>query len=198
MEKHAFSYVLSKQTYHSISDGHLWFLIFSRPPSNQFTRVQRCTCCFILLFLSMFLNIIYYDLSNDTKTTGALTLSFTSFYINPQQVWRKDVSFVWLWYWYVIDHHWCDCWSVCLDSESVSCAIVSESSIPSTAHVTNTSSSLQNQTTYTHVCRNLLFHRLDILPLLVKKMFNKRRRSKHWHSHFRGGASSLHMDCVWC
>ncbi|UJR06735.1 hypothetical protein I4U23_011024 [Adineta vaga] len=45
-EKSDFSYILSKKAYHSISDGHLWFSIFSRPPSNRFTRVQRCTCCF--------------------------------------------------------------------------------------------------------------------------------------------------------
>ncbi|CAF1293793.1 unnamed protein product, partial [Adineta steineri] len=44
-EKQEFSYVLSKKAYHSVSDGHLWFSIFSRPPSNKFTRVQRCTCC---------------------------------------------------------------------------------------------------------------------------------------------------------
>src|ERR1700733_5593961 len=58
IEKSQFSYLLSKKAYHSVSDGHLWFSIFSRPPSNKFTRVQRCTCCFVLLFLSMFLNIM--------------------------------------------------------------------------------------------------------------------------------------------
>ncbi|CAF4190333.1 unnamed protein product, partial [Adineta steineri] len=47
IEKQKFSYILSKKAYHSVSDGHLWFSIFSRPPSNQFTRVQRCTCCFV-------------------------------------------------------------------------------------------------------------------------------------------------------
>ncbi|CAF4235279.1 unnamed protein product, partial [Adineta steineri] len=41
IEKQAFSYMVSKNAYHSVSDGHLWFSIFSRPPSNQFTRVQR-------------------------------------------------------------------------------------------------------------------------------------------------------------
>ena len=88
MEKHAFSYVLSKQTYHSISDGHLWFLIFSRPPSNQFTRVQRCTCCFVLLFTAMLLNILYYNQTKEEKTTkdrGA-SLSLGPLYISPEQV----------------------------------------------------------------------------------------------------------------
>ncbi|CAF1074084.1 unnamed protein product [Adineta steineri] len=89
IEKQAFSYMVSKNAYHSVSDGHLWFSIFSRPPSNQFTRVQRCTCCFVLFFISMFLNIMYYDLSTESKTnnsTSTASLSFGSFYLNSQQV----------------------------------------------------------------------------------------------------------------
>ncbi len=89
MEKREFSYVMTKGAYHSVSDGHLWFSIFSRPPSNQFTRVQRCTCCFVLLFLSMFLNIMYYDLSNEAKmnnSTNTISLSFGPLYITSQQV----------------------------------------------------------------------------------------------------------------
>jgi hypothetical protein len=46
-QRQEFSYLLSKKAYHSVSEGHLWFSIFSRPPSNEFTRVQRCTCCFV-------------------------------------------------------------------------------------------------------------------------------------------------------
>ncbi|CAF0758584.1 unnamed protein product [Adineta steineri] len=88
-EKQNFSYVLSKKAYHSVSDGHLWFSIFSRPPSNKFTRVQRCTCCFVLFFTSMLLNIMYYDLSNEANAssethTGALSIG--PFYIAPQQI----------------------------------------------------------------------------------------------------------------
>ncbi|UJR16862.1 hypothetical protein I4U23_003760 [Adineta vaga] len=73
-EKNEFSYILSKKAYHSISDGHLWFSIFSRPPSNQFTRVQRCTCCFVLFFVSMFLNIMYYDLQSEAKMSATISL----------------------------------------------------------------------------------------------------------------------------
>ena len=82
-EKQDFSYLLSKQAYHSMSEGHLWFSIFSRPPSNKFTRVQRCTCCFVLFILSMFLNIMYYDLKKSTNTKG---LSLGPLLISPEQV----------------------------------------------------------------------------------------------------------------
>jgi len=86
-EKTQFSYLLSKQAYHSVSDGHLWFSIFSRPPSNQFTRVQRCTCCFVLFFLSMFLNIMYYDLSNQAKSNNSTNvLSIGPIVIAKEQI----------------------------------------------------------------------------------------------------------------
>ena len=86
MEKSEFSYLLSKQAYHSVSEGHLWFSIFSRPPSNKFTRVQRCTCCFVLLFLSMFLNIMYYDLQQEEDANNSTSVSVGSISIKPQQV----------------------------------------------------------------------------------------------------------------
>jgi polycystin 1L2 len=87
MEKKQFSYVLSKQSYHSVSDNHLWFSIISHPSSNQFTRVQRCTCCFVLLFISMFLNIMYYDLSNEVQSSNnTLSLSFGPLHITSEQV----------------------------------------------------------------------------------------------------------------
>ncbi|CAF1386372.1 unnamed protein product [Adineta steineri] len=88
-EKQEFSYVLSKKAYHSVSDGHLWFSIFSRPPSNKFTCVQRCTCCFVLFFISMLINIMYYDLSNEANTSSEThngTLSIGPCYIAPQQI----------------------------------------------------------------------------------------------------------------
>ncbi|CAF1068198.1 unnamed protein product [Adineta steineri] len=87
LQKHEFSYVLSKQAYHSITEGHLWFSIFSRPPSNKFTCVQRCTCCFVLLFTAMLLNILYYDQTNETNTNQTDgSLSFGPFYISSQQI----------------------------------------------------------------------------------------------------------------
>jgi hypothetical protein len=68
-----------------MSEGHLWFSIFSRPPSNKFTRVQRCTCCFVLFFTSMLLNILYYDQTQDSSTTNS-SLSLGPLYITPEQV----------------------------------------------------------------------------------------------------------------
>jgi succinate dehydrogenase/fumarate reductase cytochrome b subunit len=79
--------VLSKQAYHSMSDGHLWFSIFSRPLSSKFTRVQRCTCCFVLLFTAMLFNILYYEQSEASKTASDYAdLSMGPFYFSREQV----------------------------------------------------------------------------------------------------------------
>jgi len=85
-EKRQFSYLFSKQAYHNLSEGHLWFSIFSRPPSDRFTRVQRCTCCFVLFLTSMLLNILYYDQSTETQTNTSHSLTFGPLYVTPEQV----------------------------------------------------------------------------------------------------------------
>lgn len=89
LEKSEFGYLLSKNVYQSISDGHLWFSIFSRPSSNRFTRVQRCTCCFVLLFLSVFLNLMYYDRQNEGTSQNNVILSIGSYQISLEQVGRE-------------------------------------------------------------------------------------------------------------
>ncbi len=88
LEKQEFSYILSKQAYHSISEGHLWFSIFSRPIKNKFTRVQRCTCCFVLLFISMFVNIMYYDQTDEEQQSNnsSASLSLGPIYISSEQI----------------------------------------------------------------------------------------------------------------
>ncbi|CAF1178747.1 unnamed protein product [Adineta steineri] len=83
-QKQEFSYLLSKKTFHSMSDGHLWFSIFLRPPSIRFTRCQRCTCCFVLLLMAMLMNIMYYDIKPDSSTPGGITIG--PFYITPEQI----------------------------------------------------------------------------------------------------------------
>jgi hypothetical protein len=80
-------YPLSEKAYYSLSDGHLWFSIFSGPPLTKFTRVQRCICCFVLLFTVMLLNILYYEQEQKAKVeTRAGGLSLGPFYFTPEQV----------------------------------------------------------------------------------------------------------------
>lgn len=69
-----------------MTEGHLWLSIFSRPPSNKFTRVQRCTCCFVLFLTAMLLNILYYDQINEAKVNVQSSLIFGPIYITREQV----------------------------------------------------------------------------------------------------------------
>ncbi|CAF4570593.1 unnamed protein product [Rotaria sp. Silwood1] len=85
-QKVEFAYLLSKTTYYSMSDGHLWFSVISRPPSTRFTRVQRCTCCFVLLLMSMLMNIMYYDQSEIAKSKTVNGINMGPFYITPEQI----------------------------------------------------------------------------------------------------------------
>jgi hypothetical protein len=86
-QKQKFRFNLARNAYHNIFDEHLWFSVFSRPSSNHFTRVQRCTCCFVLLFTGMLLNILYYDQMNEANNNEKLDgLSIGPFYFSREQI----------------------------------------------------------------------------------------------------------------
>ncbi|UJR17607.1 hypothetical protein I4U23_004503, partial [Adineta vaga] len=86
-EKQKFAHLLSKQAYHSFSEGHLWFSILSRPASSKFTRIQRCTCCFVLLCLTMLFNIIYYDQARTVNSTPSNAgVSIGPLYVTSNQI----------------------------------------------------------------------------------------------------------------
>ncbi|XP_070579639.1 polycystin-1-related protein-like [Ptychodera flava] len=65
----SFGHLFYSKTRRNISDGHLWFSIFIRPPRSRFTRVQRATCCVSLLFCTMMANILFYNV--DVTGTGS-------------------------------------------------------------------------------------------------------------------------------
>ena len=83
-QKNDFSYLFEKQTKEKLSDGHMWFSIFLRPAHSSFTRTDRLTCCFVLLFLSMLMNILYYGTSTTAPADQSLKIGPIS--ITPQQV----------------------------------------------------------------------------------------------------------------
>jgi polycystin 1L2 len=82
-----FVYTLSQKIYYNLSDDHLWYSIFSRPLGTKFTHVQRCICCFVLLFTMMLLNILYYDQTHETDNGTIINgFSLGPFYFTKQQV----------------------------------------------------------------------------------------------------------------
>ena len=86
VDKTEFKYLMGKQTKQKLSDGHLWFSIFARPVQSSFTRLDRLTCCFVLLTITMLMNIMYYGMSASvTNQQDGLKIGP---YINitPQQI----------------------------------------------------------------------------------------------------------------
>ena len=64
----SFHHLFWTKTQKNMTDGHIWFSVFNRPPRSRFTRVQRLTCCLALLFSSMMANILFYQ-SADVTTS---------------------------------------------------------------------------------------------------------------------------------
>ena len=81
VEKTSFKYLLGKSTKEKLRDGHLWFSIFARPLQSSFTRLDRLTCCFVLLAISMLMNIMYYGM--DTSAAAAAAQQDTGLKLGP-------------------------------------------------------------------------------------------------------------------
>ncbi|XP_065660228.1 polycystin-1-like protein 2 isoform X3 [Hydra vulgaris] len=55
-----FKYIFTTKTSHDLSDKHLWFSIFARPPKSNFTRCQRLSVAVSLLMTSMMASTLFY------------------------------------------------------------------------------------------------------------------------------------------
>ena len=73
----------------NLTDEHLWISIVSRPTRSTFTRLQRLTCCLVLLFTTMIarrVKPIYLMLrSNETCEFRNVTI-ITSFQLGSIQM----------------------------------------------------------------------------------------------------------------
>ncbi|XP_023236367.1 uncharacterized protein LOC111635594 [Centruroides sculpturatus] len=73
-QKAEFSHLFATTSRQKLSDSHLWFSIFLRPPRSRFTRVQRVSCCMAVLYLSMLANAMWYQRTSNQPSPGALKL----------------------------------------------------------------------------------------------------------------------------
>ena len=72
-----------KRTFSSLrkngfSDDHLWLSVITKQPRNHFTRVQRASCCWCLLMLSMVTSAMFYETENTNQpniTIGPFALT---------------------------------------------------------------------------------------------------------------------------
>ena len=68
-QKKELGYLLIKQAREKITDGYLWFSIFSKPIQSSLSRTDRATNCFLLLYLIMLSNIINFTLINSATSS---------------------------------------------------------------------------------------------------------------------------------
>jgi hypothetical protein len=72
------------------SDLHLWYSVFKKPIGSLLTRLNRVTCCFLSVYLSMLLITIYYT-ANATLFKNSVLVNFSFLELTVEQV-KNDCS----------------------------------------------------------------------------------------------------------
>ena len=71
-QKREIKSLASKQAKTKLTDGHLWISIIAKPAHSSFTRLERTTACFVLMYISMLMNILYYGVSEEIESEGIM------------------------------------------------------------------------------------------------------------------------------
>lgn len=58
---------LQRELQRALCDGHLWLSLWERPPRSPFTRLQRATCCALVLQLFVLANALWYSIVVDGR-----------------------------------------------------------------------------------------------------------------------------------
>ena len=66
-----------------IKENHLWFSIFFRSHRSRYTRLQRTSTAFALLFLAMLVDAMWYGVTPEKVTSSGLDFEFLTF--SPEQ-----------------------------------------------------------------------------------------------------------------
>ena len=84
-----FNQAFSKEAISGLADGHIWFSIVSRPPTSNFTRVQRLSCALCLLCCTMIASAMFYNVGGQGPSPfavhiGSLVIDLKPFVIGLQ------------------------------------------------------------------------------------------------------------------
>jgi len=74
----------------TLYESHLWMSSVTKRPGSSFTRVQRVTCCFCVVFTAMLTNAMFFNLSGEAEGTikiGPLKISMRQVIITLQSCW---------------------------------------------------------------------------------------------------------------
>eukprot|EP00794_Sanderia_malayensis_P014077 gene14077-15546_t len=70
----SFNHLFYSTTQKNLTDSHLWFSVFIRPPQSRFTRVQRLSCCLTLIYCTMLTNAMFYQVGGQSNPSSTLKL----------------------------------------------------------------------------------------------------------------------------
>ncbi len=94
-QKLDFKYLVAKQANTNLRDNHLWFSVWAKSVTSTFSRVDRLTCCLLLLCLSMLLNILYYESEQSAIKENPNSLKIGPLTLTPEQVNYFNLSYLW-------------------------------------------------------------------------------------------------------
>ncbi|KAL1281735.1 hypothetical protein QQF64_000538, partial [Cirrhinus molitorella] len=81
--------MLSWELQRAVCESHVWLSLWERPPRSPFTRLQRLTCCSLLMHLCMLANAVWYGTvtyGNSSTPVSALVS------VNAETLWAGLVS----------------------------------------------------------------------------------------------------------
>lgn len=70
-------FLIKEETKKQLNDNHLILCLFNRPTNSKFTRIERVSCSFAILFIIMLLCYIYVKFGNEYTSTNLLNVRNT-------------------------------------------------------------------------------------------------------------------------
>ncbi|XP_072318379.1 polycystin-1 [Eucyclogobius newberryi] len=70
--------LLRSELERAVCESHLWLSLWERPPRSPFTRLQRATCCALLLQLILMANTLWYSVVIDRRISPRAVSTFSS------------------------------------------------------------------------------------------------------------------------
>ena len=68
-EMSGFNYIFANKSSEGLSDTHIWYSVYARPPRSSFTRCQRLSVAVSLLFCSMLASCMFYGVTPSGPVT---------------------------------------------------------------------------------------------------------------------------------
>lgn len=82
----SYDQLISDHARFNATENHLWLSMIIRPQQSTFTRVQRLTCAYALLFLTMITSCMFFRTDNEVRpnqvSIGIIKFSLTTLYVS--------------------------------------------------------------------------------------------------------------------